>query len=78
MNNDLATELRAVVNNTAFQQVMHSLEQDAFNQFMALNEDDRHAPKGRKLIAHIDALRDVRQRLDFLANTPTAAPHTVV
>lgn len=76
--NDQATELRAVVSNSAFREVMDDLERDAFNQFMALNEDDRHAPKGRKLIAHIDALRDVRQRLDFLANTPTAAPHTVV
>lgn len=73
-----ATELRAIVTNSVFVEVMAELEADAFNQFMALPAHERMGAEGQSKIAHIDALRDVRDRLNWLANTSGRAPSTVV
>lgn len=73
-----AVHLRSITTNPVFRDVLAELERDAFDQFMALPMWRRWGSKGRALIAHIEALRDVRNRLDWLANTQATAPRRVV
>lgn len=73
-----ANELKMIVTNPVFRDVMAELERDAFNAFMALPMTERMARKGETLIARIDALRDVRGRLNLLASTQDRVPLAVV
>lgn len=75
---DRATELRAIVTNAVFKDVMDELERDAFNRFMALTMTERMERQGETLIAQIDALRNVRARLNSLASIQAAEPVEVV
>lgn len=73
-----AIELRAIVTNAVFRDVMDELEQDAFNRFMALPMRDRMDREGEVIIAQIDAIRNVRSRLASLASIQKAEPVEVV
>jgi len=71
-----ATELRAIVTNKVFQETLDGLEADAFDKFMAMPMSERMDRAGQALIAHIDALRDVRDSLTWLASTTGARKRT--
>lgn len=73
-----ATELRAIVTNAVFKDVMDDLERDAFNMFMALDPVARRSDRGAAMTAHIDALRNVRARLNSLASIQSRASTEVV
>jgi hypothetical protein len=73
-----STELRSVITNPVFTETMDELERDAFDKFMALPMTARMGDEGRNLIAHIDALRNVRDTLHWLASTQPRAPLSVV
>lgn len=75
---DRAVELRAIVSNAVFKDVMDELERDAFDRFMALPMRERMDREGEVLIARIDALRDVRSRLNSLSSTQPTEPLDVV
>lgn len=73
-----ATELRAVITNAVFKDVMDELERDAFNRFMSLPMQERMDREGEVIIAQIDAIRNVRSRLNSLASTQPTEPFDVV
>jgi hypothetical protein len=73
-----ATELRAIITNAVFRDVMDELERDAFNRFMALPMQERMDREGEVIIAQIDAIRNVRSRLNSLASTQQVEPFDVV
>lgn len=73
-----AIELRAIVTNAVFRDVMDELEQDAFNRFMALPMHKRMDREGEVIIAQIDAIRNVRSRLASLASIQAVEPVDVV
>lgn len=73
-----AVELRSIVTNEVFKDVMDELERDAFNHFMSLDMTERMGRKGETIIARIDALRNVRSRLASLASIQAVEPVDVV
>lgn len=75
---DRATALRSITTHPVFRDTLDELERDAFAEFMRIPAWRRFGPKGRALIRHIDALRTVRDRLDWLASTQAPAPRRVV
>lgn len=79
---DQASVLRTVYQNEAFTSLFDQLERDAFEEFMRIPAWRRYLPrgKGRTLIAHIEALRNVRSRLNSIAmsSTQRAVPRQVV
>ncbi len=78
-----ALALRSITTNDVFRDVLDEMERDAFNEFMAVPAWRRFAPgilgrKARHAILRLEAIRDVRTRLDWLASTQAPAPRRVV
>lgn len=73
-----AIALRSITTNPVFRDTLDEMERDAFAEFMRIPAWRRFGPKGRSLIRHIDALRNVRERLDWLASTRPSPRRPVV
>lgn len=79
-----ALALRRITTDEIFRETLDELERAAFDEFMALPRWRRFAPgrfggwKARAAIARIDAIRDLRTRLDWLASTQAPAARRVV
>jgi len=73
-----AIELRAIVTNTVFKDVLDEIERDALDRFMRLPMEERLTDKGRHLLAHVDALRELRDMLNWHAqqSAPEVPPAT--
>lgn len=77
-----AIALRSITTSEVFKQTLDSLEREAFDEFMRLPRWRRFAPgifgaKARSLVAHIDAIRNVRERLNSLASISAHVPRKV-
>ena len=71
-------ELLSIVTSEIFLDVMADLEKTAFDEFMRIPLWRRFGPKGRSLVRQMDALRNVRDRLNWLASTSATPLRKVV
>lgn len=72
-----AIALRSITTNEVFKETLDGLEREAFDEFMRLPRWRRFGRQGRALIAHIDAVRNVRERLNSLASISAHVPRKV-